>query len=517
MPTISEYDKLDGLDLAALVRRREVTASELLEEAIARVERVNPRLNAVVTKLYDEARQQAKGPLEDGRFKGVPFLLKDLHAAVEGSPVSFGCRFFAGFKAPHDNTLVERYRRAGLVFFGRTNTPEFGLVPFTEPKLWGPTFNPWNTGYTPGGSSGGAAAAVAAGILPVAHASDGGGSIRIPAACCGLFGLKPTRGRTPCGPDFSELWRGLSIDHCVSRTVRDSAAMLDVTAGPEFTAPYHAPAQERPFLNEIGVSPGRLRVAFSKRGHLSSRSIHPDCAAAVDDVAKLLADLGHHVEEADLEIDADQFARDFFLLVAVDIAAVIEQISALMGRRPRRDELETDTALTAMIGRQKKALAAALARDRQAAVARQSAQFFRKYDVLLTPTLGRPPVAIGELVPKGAEHTLREAVVAARLGFLMRIPGVVEASVRRIFTFVPFTPLANVTGQPSMNVPLHWNAAGLPIGTMFTGRFGDEATLFRLAGQLEAARPWREKRPPVHAGLAMPPPIPAEARVAISA
>jgi amidase len=500
MATISEYDKFDGLDLAALVRRREVSPSELLEEAITRVERVNPRINAVIRPLYEDARQQAKGPLEEGRFKGVPFLLKDLQASVQGSPLSFGSRFFSTFTAPHDNTLVERYRRAGLVFFGRTNTPEFGLVPYTEPRLYGPTRNPWNPEHTPGGSSGGAAAAVAAGIIPVAHASDGGGSIRIPAACCGLFGLKPTRGRTPCGPDFSELWRGLSIDHCLSRSVRDSAALLDATAGPEPSAPYHAPTQERPFLGEIGVSPGRLRIAFTKRGHLSSRPIHPDCAAAVDDVARLLIDLGHTVEEADLDFDADQFARDFFLLVAVDMAATVEQLSAWVGRRPRRGDLETDTVLTAMIGRQKSALEAALARDRQAAVARQVSRFFGKYDVLLSPTLGQPPARVGEIAPRGAEAALRDFVAAAHLGFLLRIPGVVPASVRKIFTFVPFTPLANVTGQPSMNVPLHWNGAGLPIGTMFTGRFGDESTLFRLASQLEVARPWKHRRPPVWAG-----------------
>jgi amidase len=498
--SMNEYDNLDGLDLATLVRRREVTPAELLEEAIARVERVNPRINAVVTKLYDEGRAQAKGPLEDGRYKGVPFLLKDLQASMAGSPVSFGSRFLAGFRAPHDNTLVERYRKAGLVIFGRTNTPEFGLLPYTEPKFYGPTRNPWNTDHTPGGSSGGAAAAVAAGIIPVAHASDGGGSIRIPAACCGVFGMKPTRGRTPCGPDFSELWRGLAIDHVVSRTVRDSAAMLDVTAGPESCAPYHAPAQERPYLSELGVAPGRLRIAFTKRGHLSSGPLHPDCAAAVDDVAKLLEGLGHHVEEADLEIDVDRFARDFFLLIAVDIAAGYEQLSELVGHRPRRGEIETDTALMAMIGRQQKAMEAALARDRQAEAARLVSRFFGRYDILLSPTLGRPPVGIGELVPRGAEAWLRDTVAAARLSFLLRLPGVVAASVRRVFEFVPFTPLANVTGQPSMNVPLHWNAAGLPIGTMFTGRFGDEATLFRLAAQLESARAWKHRRPPVHAG-----------------
>jgi amidase len=287
--------------------------------------------------------------------------------------------------------------------------------------------------------------------------------------------------------------------------------MLDISAGPEACSPYHAPNQERPFLSEVGVSPGRLRIAVSKRGHLSARPVHPDCAAAVDDVAKLLAGLGHHVEEVDLDIDAEAFWRDFFTLVAVDIAAAIEQISELFGRRPRRDELEIDTILSAMIGRQKSALEAALARDRQAEVARKVARFYTKHDVVLTPTLGAPPVGIGELVPKGAEAFVRELVVAGRLSFLLRLPGVVAASVGRIFTFVPFTPLANVTGQPSMNVPLHWNAAGLPIGTLFTGRFGEEGTLFRLAGQLEAPRPWKERRPPVHAGSMVAGTVPLEA------
>jgi amidase len=501
MASITEYDKLDAVDLAGLVRRREVTPSELLEEAIRRTERVNPQLNAVVTTLYDQARAQAAGPIADGPFKGVPFLLKDLQASLEGSPVSFGSRFLANFRAPHDNTLVQRYRRAGLVIFGRTNTPEFGLLPYTEPRHWGPTRNPWNPEHTPGGSSGGAAAAVASGIIPVAHASDGGGSIRIPAACCGLFGLKPTRARTPCGPDYSELWRGLAIDHVISRTVRDSAAMLDATAGPESSAPYCAPAQAGPFTAELARPPGRLRVAFTKRGQLSTGPIHPDCAAAVDDAAKLLASLGHEVVEADLDLDAEQFQRDFFMLIAVDIATGYEQLSAMIGHRPRRGEIETDTALMAMIGRQQRAMKAALARDRQLDAARSVARFFQDHDVLLSPTLGRPPVRIGQLVPRGVDGFLREFVVATHLSVLLRIPGVVEASSRPIFEFVPFTPVANVTGQPSMNVPLHWNAAGLPIGTMFTGRFGEESVLLRLAAQLEAARPWKERRPPVHAGV----------------
>jgi amidase len=500
--TIGEYDQLDGLEMAALVRAREVTPGELLEEAIARVERVNPRINAVVRPLYDRARQAAGGPLPEGPFRGVPFLLKDLHAALAGVPLSFGCRFLSTYVPKADSTLVDRYRRAGLVFFGKTNTPEVGLLPYTEPKLFGPTRNPWNLARTPGGSSGGSAAAVAAGIVPLAHASDGGGSIRIPAACCGLFGLKPTRGRTPVGPDVGEVWGGLAVEHVVSRTVRDSAAMLDATAGPEPTARNFAPPPARPFAQEVGAPPGKLRIALTRKPYLTTRPLHADAVAAVDDAAKLLAGLGHHVEEVDPRIDADAFARDFFLVVCVETAASAVHGTLLMGRRPRRGDFETSTALTVMIGRQKSALDYVLARDRLSAVARRVAALHETHDVVLTPTLGRPPVEIGALAAKGAEAWLQDLVAAGHLGFMLRLPGVVAASYRRVFQFVPFTPMANVTGQPSMNVPLYWNAEGLPIGSLFTARLGDEATLLRLAAQLEAARPWRNRRPPVHAGAA---------------
>jgi amidase len=268
---IAEYDRLDGLGMAELVRAGQVTPLELVEEAIARVERWNPRVNAVVTRLHDEARRAAAGALPDGPFTGVPFLLKDLQAALAGVPLTFGCRFLSTYTPAADATLVSRYRRAGVVFLGKTNTPEVGLLPYTEPALFGPTRNPWDLGRTPGGSSGGSAAAVASGMVPVAHATDGGGSIRIPASCCGLFGLKPTRGRTPVGPDASELWGGLTVEHVVARTVRDSAAMLDATAGPESTARHHVAPPARPFLTEVGAPPGRLRVALTKRPYLSAR------------------------------------------------------------------------------------------------------------------------------------------------------------------------------------------------------------------------------------------------------
>jgi amidase len=500
---IREYGRLDGLALADLVRRGEVTPGELLEEAIARAERVNPRINAIIRPLYERARRDAAAlPPSDGAFRGVPLLLKDLDAAVAGEPLAAGSRFLSDFRPARDSTIVERFRRAGAVIFGKTSTPELGITPFTEPKLFGPTRNPWNLDLTPGGSSGGAAAAVAAGIVPVAHGNDGGGSIRIPASCCGLFGLKPTRGRTPVGPDRTQLWSGFAIGHVVSRSVRDSAAMLDAIAGPEPTSPYWAPPAARPFAAEVGAPPGRLRIALAKRPFVTTVAPHADCLAAADDAARLLTDLGHDVEEADLEIDGDAFARDFFVLVCVEIAAILARAAEGLGRRVRRGDIETSTALVATIGRQQTAIRAAAARDRLEAAVRGAAATFEKFDLVLSPTLGLPPPGIGMLAPRGAEAFAHDLLIALHLGVLLRLPGVVEASVRRVFAFVPFTPLANVSGQPAMSVPLAWNAAGLPIGVQLQARFGDEATLFRVAAQLEAARPWADRRPPVHADAA---------------
>ncbi len=429
----------------------------------------------------------------------MPFLVKDIYCDMAGVPAQSGSRYLAGYKPPRNATIVERFRRAGLNIFGRTSTPELGLLPVTEPELHGPCKNPWDPALTPGGSSGGAAAAVAAGIVPLAHANDGGGSIRIPAACCGLFGLKPTRARTPAGPGHSQLWNGFTIAHAVSRSVRDSAALLDAIAGPEPTSPYWAPPQARPFLAEVGAPPGKLRIALSKRPQVTSAALHPDCAAAADDTARLLADLGHRVEEADPDLDAEAFARDFFTLVCVETAAFLARAAAELGRRPRRGELESASAITALLGRQRSALEAAGARERLDAIARKTLGFFERYDLLLSPTLAMPPPALGTLKPRGVEAFGQELLLGLHLGFLLRIPGVIDASVRRVFSFIPFSPLANVTGQPAMTVPLTWNAAGLPIGSQLVGRFGDEATLFRVAAQLEAARPWRDRRPPIHA------------------
>jgi amidase len=494
----AEYDDHDGLGLAGLVRDRQVSPADLVEECIARIERVNGELNAVVTTMYQQARAAAKQPGLAGPFAGVPFLLKDLLQHVPGVPTTSGCRFMRSFVPDHETELASRYRKAGLVFVGKTNTPELGIVPVTEPELHGPTRNPWDPSRTCGGSSGGAATAVASGMVPMAHGGDGGGSIRIPASCCGVFGLKPTRARNPFGPDASEGWNGFVVEHVLTRSVRDSAAMLDVTAGPEPTSIYFAPPRERPWLEEVGRDPGKLRIAFSAAPAMTAE-VHPDCVAAVHDAAKLCEELGHHVEEVRPGHAPDELARAFFTLVCGQTAGEISDLEKVSGREAKPAEFEDATWVLGMLGRQISAADYTLALRALQAEARRLVRKYEGYDVVLAPTLGQPPLKIGALHAQGAEAVLQRLV--ARTGFtpVLKIPGVIEQAAARAFNFVPFTPVANFTGCPSMSVPLYENREGLPIGTMFTGRFGDEATLFRLAAQLEQARPWRGRRPRIHA------------------
>ena len=472
-----EFAGLDAVAQAGLVRKGEVAPGELVEAAIGRLERVNPALNAVVTPMYDEARAVAAGPLPDGPLAGVPFLLKDLVAEYAGVRFTEGSAFLADHRSERDSELVARHRRAGLITIGKTNTPEFGLVPTTEPRLFGPTRNPWDTSRTPGGSSGGSAAAVAAGVVPIAHGNDGGGSIRIPASCCGLFGLKPTRGRNSLGPDHGEAACGLAAEHAVSRTVRDSAALLDATAGPAPGDPYWPSPPERPYLDEVGRGPGRLRIAFSKTP-LSGIDVHPDCIAAVEDAARLCADLGHEVEEAAPAVDGLVMARRFAAAWLGFLGWAILDWRRRTGREPEPGHFEPWTWRMYEVAQRQTSADYLLAVQDLHALARQMAGFFETYDVWLTPTLARPPVPLGYF--DWTPETAKEAM--ARLGH-----------------YTHFTLPCNVTGQPAMSVPLYWTEAGLPIGSHFIGRYGDEATLFRLAGQLEAARPWTARRPPVTA------------------
>ncbi|MCA9929619.1 MAG: amidase [Anaerolineales bacterium] len=463
-----EIDGLDALALAELVRRKEVTALELVETVIDRIEAVNPELNAVVTPMFEQARTAANGVLPEGPLAGVPFLLKESTAAA-GVRHSSGARVLADFVAEQDSEMVARYKAAGLIPVGKTNMSEFGLLPTTESQLFGPCRNPWDVTRTPGGSSGGSAAAVATGIVPAAHGADGGGSIRIPASCCGLFGLKPTRARTPKGPAVGDSIGGLVIDHVISRTVRDSAALLDVTAGPAVGDPYWAPPQERPFLDEAGTPPGKLRIAFSTEA-VNGTPVHSDCVAAVRETAVLCEQLGHYVAEAAPAIDAEPFINAFTLMWAAGCAWGVKGIAHQSGVAPTAAMYEPVTWGLHELSQQHTPADYLLAVQVLQGISRHVAAFMRDYDLLLTPTLAQPPLPLGSFA-----HTEDNPMA----GF--------ETAV----AFAAFTPIANATGQPSMSVPLYWNSDNLPIGVQFTGCFGDEATLFRLAGQLEMERPWR--------------------------
>lgn len=473
---MTQGDELTWLDATAqaeLVRIGAVTPIELVEAAIQRIEALNPQLNAIVTPMFELAREAALQPLPNGPFTGVPYLLKDLQAAYADVPMSAGSRWLRNFKPNCDSELVKRLKQAGLIIVGKTNTPEFGLLPTTEPQAFGATRNPWDVTRTPGGSSGGSAAAVAAGMVAFAHANDGGGSIRIPAACCGLFGLKPTRGRNSLGPHFGDIFSGLVVEHAVTRSVRDSAALLDATAGYDPGDPYIAPLPARPFAQEVGEAPGKLRIAFTTQAH-TGVPVHPDCVAAVQDVAQLCAELGHHVTEAAPQLHAEMLSKAFFTIWAAGCAWTIDSYSFAVGRPPTDEEIEPLTRVMVELGRKRTAPEYLLAVQTLQIFARRIAQFMTSYDLLLTPVLAEPPVPLGTFAAT---------------------PDDAMAGMKRSGQFAAFTAIQNMTGQPAMSVPLFWNQAGLPIGVQFVARYGDEATLFRLAAQLEAARPWANKHP----------------------
>jgi amidase len=496
MIPFTDYTRHDGLGLAALVRSGAVGAAELLETALARIEAHNPALNAVIRTRNEQVRAEATQVDLAAPFAGVPFLVKDLIATLAGEPTAHGNRLAARLPMPRDSELVRRYRAAGLLITGRTNTPELGLVPYTEPLAFGPTHNPWSLAHSPGGSSGGSAAAVAAGLVPLASGGDGGGSIRIPASCCGLFGMKPSRGLTPTGPEFGELWHGFTIEHVLSRSVRDSAAMLDATAGADPGAPYAAPLPTRPFLDEVSTDPGRLRIAFTHEPLFGHGAVHADCVAGLEATARLLESLGHHVEQAAPPLNREACALAFVTVLAGETRADIEALAQLTQRRPHATDFEAATYSLGLLGDSISAAAYAGAVRTLQLTARTMAPFFERHDVLLTPTLAAPPALIGALQPSAAEQRLMRIVNALSAGWLLNMLGVIRPLAEKTFDYMPYTPLFNVTGQPAMSVPLHWHTAGLPIGMQFVARFGDDATLFRLAGQLEHARPWFDRRPP---------------------
>ena len=472
---MDDYSNYDGLGLAELVRTKQVSPAELVEAAIDRIERHNPTLNAVVYKGYDDARKSAEGDPPDGPFRGVPFLIKDLAMPVAGWPRTSGSRFASHIVDAADCGLTERYRASGVVLVGKTNTPEYGITGTTESALLGPCRNPWNPGRIAGGSSGGSASAVAAGMVPLAHASDGLGSIRIPAACCGLVGLKVTRDRNPNLPDGYDYTMGNVVDHVVSRTVRDSAAMLDATGYPEPGSPYPAPPTAGPYLEEVERSPGRLRIAWSSETP-SGRPIEPEIQAALERTAALLKSLGHEVVEKGLGIDYRALFASRGPAAAANFAAGMARLIEEVGREPEEHELEPLTWASLKAGRRQTGADVMRSLQDTRMLNRQTLAFFEDVDVYLTPVLGTPVPEIGHIDPVNLE------------------PKEVNRRQGRVF---PFTPPFNFSGQPSISLPLETSADGLPVGMMFTARFADEATLFRLAAQLEKEAPWKDRRPQV--------------------
>ena len=491
-----EYDQYDGLGLAERIRSGEVSGTEVVEAAIDRIDAVNPLINAVIHPMYDEGRRALAGGLPPGPFQGVPFLLKDLIAAYAGVPMASGCRALKHYVPDFDSELVRRYKRSGVVVLGKTNTPEFGLMPYTEPEAFGPTRNPWDSARICGGSSGGSAAAVAAGMVPLASGGDGGGSIRIPSACCGLFGLKPTRGRTPSGPHEGEYWQGATVQHVITRSVRDSAAMLDLTQGFDPGAPFKLAPPAQSYLKAMERPPQKLRIAYNTRSPIDS-DVDPRCTAAVMETARILENLGHEPIEAEPPIDGSAYARSYAIMNFGEVAADLEELQALVGRRLTAADIETVTWTAGLLGRTFSAGDFVRCLRYWGRLGRTMGRFFETYDLYLTPTLACPPPKLGALQPKPLDRAAMKGVNTLRAGRLLKASGIVDKLAREGISFTPFTMLANMTGLPAMSVPLHWTPEGLPVGVQFFAPVGDEITLFRLAAQLEEAHPWFDKRPPL--------------------
>ena len=498
MSDFNEYEDYDALGLAELVRNKEVTSEEVCEAAISRAEERNPKVNAINRPMFEEARATIKNLGDQaGPFAGVPFLVKDLGLHVAGVPLSNGSAALRDYIPTEDDTVITRYREAGLVFFGKTNTPEFGLMGVTEPEAFGPTRNPWNLGHTSGGSSGGAAAAVASGMTPVATASDGGGSIRIPASACGLFGLKPTRGRIPLGPSRGEGWDGAAVNHVVSRSVRDSAALLDATHGPAPGAPYQITHPGCSYLALLDEKPETLKIAFCTRSPLGT-DVDPECIEAVEKTAELLQSLGHQVEEKEPEVDGLAVAKAYLTMYFGHVAADLRWIREVRGE-DAIENVEQSSRLLGLIGEALPAGEFVHSKRTWNQLGRTMADFHTQYDLYMTPTVAYPPVKIGELAPGPAEQLLARGIVKLGSAKILLAIGLIDKIAKKNLSRTPFTQLANLTGQPAMSVPLHWTKSGLPIGVQFVAPFADEETLVRLAGQLEEAQPWFTRRPPLFA------------------
>lgn len=472
---MNELMRMGAVEQARLIKSGAVSALEMVDASIRAIESANPSLNAVVLPLFERARAEARAvqASHPAPFAGVPLLLKDFLAEYAGTRLSEGSRFLRDYVSPNDSELVARYRRAGFIIVGKTNTPEFASKPTTEPELFGATGNPWNPAYSAGGSSGGSASAVAAGMTAVAHANDGGGSIRCPAAWCGLVGLKPTRGRNPLGPDYGDMGAGLICEHVVTRSVLDTAAVLDCTAGPDAGAPYFPPQPPGPFADAVGRAPGKLRLAFSTTP-IAEAEVHPECRRAVIEAAQRCEKLGHHVEEASPQVNAARFTEVFTTLWLGMVAWAIRDWARRLGREPRAEDFEAHTWKMFSLDASRRPSDLFLAIQDMQRMAREIAPFFARYDALLTPTTTQPPQ------PNG---------------WFDFDPAHPRQSTQRVGDIPKFTAVANLTGQPAISLPLHRTPEGLPVGVQIIGRYGDEYGLLRLASQLESDQPWRDLWP----------------------
>ncbi len=490
----SEYINYDGLGLAELVKKGEVSATELIDIAITLIEQHNPALNAVICKMYDYAKAQIKQGLPDGPFSGVPFLVKDLYADIKGFPTSSGSALFKHYMPSNTSELMQRYEHAGLVILGKTNLPEFGAMVTTEPEAFGATHNPWDLTRTPGGSSGGSGAAVAARLVPLAHGNDGGGSLRIPASCCGLFALKPTRGLTPYYR-YGRFFQGLNVDHVLTRSVRDSAAILDATSAEQSSAVFNVKRETGSYLSSLNKNPGKLRIGMFTDPIMMSSKIDQSSIDAVQDATACCESLGHQVEEVSLSLDKEKLQKATLIFFVAESACFFGQLEEQLPKHNAKQLLEVQNYIGQKLANTYKAVDLSWACQVADETTQQLEKLLQNYDVLLTPTLAGPAVKLGSMLPTPMEKILLKTlrwVPSNKLHRFMLVEGF-----KRIIEFSPFTPITNITGLPATSVPLYWDDNNLPVGVHFISKLSNDLLLLQLAKQLEELKPWKDKLPPI--------------------
>lgn len=495
MLSFAEYDQADALSLVHLVNSGQISATELCETAIARANSINNAIHAIITPLFQQARDKAQRADYSGAFlAGVPFLVQDIGSQLAGVRQTNGSQALMDFIPEEDDELIKRWKFTGLNILGKTNVSEFALQVMTESETFGACHNPWHLEHTSGGSNGGSAAAVAAGIVPLAGASDSSGSLRIPASCCGLFGLKPSRGRVPNGPHNPEHWFGATVQHVITRSVRDSALLLDLETGPELNAPYFLPPPEQSYRSEADCDPGRLRIGFSVQ-HPLDMPVDPEVVTAVKEAAHLLESLGHYVEEVTLPYNGNAIAKAYLMMCFAVASTETSKLRHILGRPAHPNDVESLTWLLNIMGHHYSAADFALSRQSWSDHALTMAQYHQEYDVLLTPTLAALPMNIGQLAPKPIEQLLLKLTQQINIDQISKHSELIDQIANEMLAQTPYTQIANLTGQPAMSVPLYWSSDNLPIGIQCIAPFAREDLLFSLAGQLERAQPWMQRRP----------------------